>query len=395
MIRGVIFLVLLVVVIDATRSSNDEDEVRRDDAHRSYGEDSTARQAPSKVSYYKSKPNKNRQYLYGSRVPPPGSRVSLNNYAYYAVWRDFKSTHNKSYDTTEEESARFHVFIDNHRKIETHNSEYEAGRKSFQLGMNQFGDMTNEEFRSTMNGYKRELRDQSDSATRGSTFLVPHNTLIPTEIDWRQKGYVTHVKNQGQCGSCWAFSAVGALEGQHFRKSGTMVELSEQNLVDCSSTFGNEGCNGGLMDNAFNYVKSNKGIDTETSYPYEGKDDRCRFKKQDVGAEDTGFVDVKQGDESELEAALATVGPVSIAIDAGHESFQFYKKDVYNEPQCSSTELDHGVLAVGYGVTAQGDLYYIVKNSWGDTWGEQGYIRMSRRKNNQCGVATAASYPLV
>jgi len=319
----------------------------------------------------------------------------LNNYAYYTVWRDFKATHNKSYDTTQEETQRFHTFIDNHRKIEAHNAEYDAGRKSFQLGMNKFGDMTNEEFRQHMNGYRRELRDQSESAERGSTFLVPHNVLIPKDIDWRQKGYVTHVKDQGHCGSCWAFSAVGALEGQHFRKSGTMVELSEQNLVDCSGSFGNEGCNGGLMDNAFKYVKANKGIDTENSYPYEGQDDRCRFKKQEVGATDTGFTDIKEGDESELEAALATVGPVSVAIDAGHESFQFYKKDVYNEPECSPTQLDHGVLAVGYGETPQGEKFYIVKNSWGTGWGENGYIRMSRRKNNQCGIATAASYPLV
>jgi cathepsin L len=387
MIRGALFLLLVVVAIEATRQS--------DDAHRSYGADSADGQTASKVSYWKSKPNKGRQYLYGSGLPPPGRRVSLNNYAYYTVWRDFKTTHNKSYDSTEEETSRFHVFVDNHRKIETHNREYEAGRKSFQLGMNKFGDMTNEEFRSHMNGYKRSLRDESNSALRGSTFLVPHNVLIPTEIDWRQKGYVTHVKDQGHCGSCWAFSAVGALEGQHYRKSGTMVELSEQNLVDCSATFGNEGCNGGLMDNAFKYIKANSGIDTETSYPYEALDGRCRFNKTNVGAEDSGFVDVASGDESQLEAALATVGPVSIAIDAGHESFQFYKKGVYNEPECSSEALDHGVLAVGYGVTPEGELFYIVKNSWNTVWGEDGYIRMSRRKQNQCGVATAASYPLV
>jgi len=262
--------------------------------------------------------------------------------------------------------------------------------------MNKYGDLTNEEFRTHANGFKRSLMDRSDSAPRGSTFLIPHNLQVPTDVDWRTKGYVTHVKDQGHCGSCWAFSAVGALEGQHFRKSGKMVELSEQNLVDCSTAYGNEGCNGGLMDNAFNYVKANKGIDTETSYPYEAKDDRCRFKQQDVGAEDTGFTDVTPGDENALTAALASVGPISVAIDASHESFQFYSKGVYYEPQCSSSALDHGVLAVGYGVDpAKNEKFYIVKNSWGPGWGEKGFIRMARDRENHCGIASAASYPLV
>jgi len=374
MIRGAIFLLLLVLAI----RGSDQDEIRRD------GDDSTGQQVAPKVSYWKSNP-KNRQYFYGGRV-------SLNNYAYFAAWKDFKATHNKSYDTTQEETKRFHIFIDNQRKIETHNREYDAGRKSFQLGMNRFGDMTNQEFRQLMNGYGG-LRDQSDSTGRGSTFLVPHNVLIPKEIDWRQKGYVTHVKDQKDCGSCWAFSAVGAMEGQQFRKSGTMIELSEQNLVDCSRSFNNSGCGGGWMDNAFNYVMANNGIDTEDSYPYEAKDLPCRFKKEDIGAVVTRFVDIKQGDESDLEAALATVGPVSIAVDAG--GFQFYVKGVLNDPDCSTTDLDHAVLAVGYGETPEGEKFYIVKNSWGTIWGETGYIRMSRQKNNQCGVASAASYPLV
>jgi len=260
--------------------------------------------------------------------------------------------------------------------------------------MNKFGDMNIEEFR-TRNGFKRSLMDRNPNAARGSTFLTPHNVNVPTETDWRTKGYVTHVKNQGHCGSCWAFSAVGALEGQHFRKNGSMVELSEQNLVDCSETFGNQGCNGGLMDNAFNYVKSNKGIDTEKSYPYEAKDGRCRFNKATIGADDSGFVDVKPGDEKDLTTAVTTVGPVSVAIDASHESFQFYKKGVYFEPECSPDALDHGVLAVGYGVDKDGGNYYIVKNSWGPDWGESGYIRMARDKENHCGIASAASYPLV
>lgn len=184
------------------------------------------------------------------------------------------------------------------------------------------------------------------------------------------------------------------MEGQHGLKTGKLVSLSEQNLVDCSAAEGNMGCEGGLMDQAFQYVIANKGIDTEMSYPYKAIDESCEFKKNSVGATIKSYVDVKTGSESSLQSAVATVGPISVGIDASQLSFQFYSSGVYDEPACSTTILDHGVTAVGYGAL-NGTPYWKVKNSWGTSWGMSGYIFMSRNKQNQCGIATAASWPVV
>ena len=218
---------------------------------------------------------------------------------------------------------------------------------------------------------------------------------IPDSVDWRTQGYVTAVKNQGECGGCWAFSAVASLEGQHFKAAGKLVALSEQNLIDCSRAQGNEGCEGGLIDQGFQYIINNKGIDTEASYPYNGIDQTCSFKTANIGATCSGLIDIPSGNEDDLTKAVASVGPISVAIDASHVSFQFYSSGIYFEPECSSTELDHSPTVVGYGSLGSGQDYYILKNSWGTLWGDQGYILMSRNKNNNCGIATMASYPIV
>ena len=148
------------------------------------------------------------------------------------------------------------------------------------------------------------------------------------------------------------------------------------------------------MDLAFQYIMENGGIDTEESYPYTAMDGKCHYRRKDSAGTDTGHMDIPQGDEDALEEAVATVGPISVAIDAGHKSFQLYKHGVYTEPECSSTRLDHGVLVVGYGMK-DGQKYWLVKNSCGASWGEEGYIMMARDEDNMCGIATMASYPLV
>jgi cathepsin L len=300
-----------------------------------------------------------------------------------ASWTAWKAKYQKNYLSAEEDAVRKAIFTKNVAYINKHNAE----GHSYELGMNQFGDLTNAEYQS------RYLIKYKRTSVANETHVI-HGGADPSEVDWRTKGYVTPIKDQGQCGSCWSFSTTGSFEGAHFKATGKLVSFSEQNLVDCSTKQGNQGCNGGLMDNAFQYIISNGGLDTESSYPYTARDGTCKYNPANSGGTLSKFVDVTSGSEAALEDAVANIGPVSVAIDASHNSFQFYKKGVYNEPLCSAKNLDHGVLAVGYGTDAGKD-YWLVKNSWGTSWGDQGYIMMTRNKRNQCGIATAASYPIV
>jgi len=333
-------------------------------------------------------------------------------------WETWKLTYEKTYGSKtvgsnnlinrpvgaydQEEKFRMKIWMENKAKIQKHNRQAARGQKSYHLAMNQFGDLLHHEFVAIHNGYKkRSSFNYTGTGTplRGATFLPPaHVELdsLPKNVDWREHGAVTPVKNQGQCGSCWSFSTTGALEAMHHRATGKLVSLSEQNLVDCSTKYGNQGCNGGLMDAAFQYIKDNGGIDTEKSYPYEGEDDTCRYNPLYRGAMDIGFVDVEEGSEHSLKTAIATQGPCSVAIDASHESFQFYSKGIYRDPECSPENLDHGVLAVGYGIDEEsGSAYWLVKNSWSESWGHEGYVKIARNEENMCGIASSASYPLV
>jgi len=294
----------------------------------------------------------------------------------------FKKTY-----SSEEFQIRFTIFKNNMDFIR----DYNAKGTSTVLGLGPFADITNEEYRRIYLGthFDGTARLAQAKAQANPVKRAPLNDTV----NWVDQGAVTAIKDQGQCGSCWSFSTTGSVEGAHFLSTGNLVSLSEQNLMDCSSAEGNNGCNGGLMDDAFEYIIKTKGIDTEASYPYTAKDGRCEYKAANSGATISSYTDVTSGDEGAL-ADAANNQPISVAIDAALDSFQHYTSGIYYEPQCSSSALDHGVLVVGYGTESDGD-YWLVKNSWGTSWGENGYIQMARNQNNNCGIATMASYPTV
>jgi cathepsin L len=268
-----------------------------------------------------------------------------------AAFKDFVQRYNKHY-APHEFSARFAVFRQNLDYI----NGYNALNTGVTLGVNEFADLTHEEFLKRYTGLNISLA--TAPATTENVVVPPRNYTCPagsiapnSSCDWRGSNAVTPIKNQGQCGSCWAFSTTGSVEGATALKSGKLVSLSEQNLVDCSRAEGNEGCNGGLMTQAFTYIIKNKGIDTEASYPYKAADGKCNFNAANVGATITSYQNIPRGNEAALTSAINTLGPISVAIDASHNSFQFYKSGVYYEKSCSPTQLDHGVLAVGIGNT--------------------------------------------
>jgi len=309
----------------------------------------------------------------------------------FPSFKEFQAQYNKVYASEMEAYFRENIYRSNVDKIKSHNAE----KHSYSLGVNEFADLLSSEFRKL---YLAAPKDFSQKLAAAAHHTSAVNVgALPASVDWRTKGCVTPIKNQGQCGSCWAFSTTGSVEGQHALSTGTLVSLSEENLVECSSAEGNDGCNGGLMDDAFTYIIKNNGIDTEASYPYTsgaGAVGKCKFSAANVGATITGYTNIVSGSETDLQNASAIVGPISVAMDAGLESFQLYKSGIYDPALCSSTALDHGVLVVGYGTESAGD-YWIVKNSWGTTWGMAGYFYLARNANNKCGVATEASFPLV
>ncbi|KAF4075341.1 hypothetical protein AMELA_G00233390 [Ameiurus melas] len=300
------------------------------------------------------------------------------------VFKTWMSEHNKQYGL-EEYYQRLQVFTENKKKIDTHN----AGNHKFRMGLNQFSDMTFAEFKK----FYLLKEPQECNATKGNH--VRGAGLYPDSIDWRKKGnYVSEVKNQGACGSCWTFSTTGCLESVTAIATGKLPLLAEQQLVDCAGAFNNHGCNGGLPSQAFEYIMYNKGLMTEDDYPYVGRDGPCKFDPKLAAAFVKEVVNITKYDEMGIVDAVARLNPVSIAFEVLPE-FMHYRDGVYTSTECHNTTetVNHAVLAVGY-AEENGSPYWIVKNSWGPQWGIDGYFYIERGQN-MCGLAACASYPLV
>lgn len=306
------------------------------------------------------------------------------------AWNSFKLQHNKHYKNAAAERARFEIFFDNLNEVNEHNGHFKAGRKSYEKGLNKFSDLTDDEFHSQSSGYGSN-HDDNDDDDDLETHHVPHDADIPESFDWRDKGAVTSVKEQGECDVCWAFAACGALEGAHFLKTGDLRSLSAQNLLDCVRENEDE-CYLGNHRRAFDYIRRNGGIDTERSYSFSGEKQQCDYSPDDSGATLKRYVKIPSGNETALTHAIATVGPVAVAIN---DSFmKNYKGGYYYDSECNRDK-NHEVLAVGYGTSDEWGDYYILKNSWGTSWGEDGYIMFGRNSDNLCGIADEASYPVV
>jgi len=308
------------------------------------------------------------------------------------IWErfsDFRERFQKRYNSFEEFVERYEIFAENMKFIEQHNMDF---TQNFTLGMNQFTDMTNEEFRSKKNGLLK-LGSYCNGFSESSSGL-------PDRVDWRKNGAVTSVKDQGQCGSCWTFSSTGAIEGAWAISKGDLLDLSEQQLVDCAQgiQYGSHGCNGGQMDGAFKYVMNN-GQCSDAAYPYVSG-----VTKEDGTCNDTcepevflsSCSDVEPNNQQVMKQAVFQQ-PVAVAIEADTMYFQSYSSGVLDSAKCG-TKLDHGVLTVGYG-EENGVKYWLVKNSWGTSWGEDGYVKIGRSDSTNdpgiCGIAMQPSFPVV
>jgi C1A family cysteine protease len=306
---------------------------------------------------------------------------------HWGEFNTFQERFEKSYNSMEEMETRFAIFRKNIINIIAHNSD---ANQNFTMGVNQFTDLTPDEFRMMyVSGLKAEV------GSYGCKTFSSGASGAPSTIDWRTKGAVTSVKDQGQCGSCWSFSSTGAVEGAWAISKGQLTDFSEQELVDCATgiSYGSHGCNGGQMEGAFKFVIEN-GQCTLSSYPYTAKDGTCQ--KCSAVAHISSCSDVKPNDQLSLKAAVAQQ-PVAVAIEADTRYFQSYSGGILDSASCG-TSLDHGVLAVGYG-EENGQKYWLVKNSWGTTWGDKGYVKIARSDSTNdagiCGIAMDPSFPSV
>jgi C1A family cysteine protease len=299
-------------------------------------------------------------------------------------FQNWMGEHGRFYATNEEFSQRLQIFKDNLAYIRMHNSQ----GHSYQLGINQFADLTNEEFKAKMLGGR-----PFSFPSKGREFAdIDDSYQLPASVDWRNQGAVTRVKNQGDCGSCWAFSATGAVEGLVAIKTGKLTALSEQQLIDCAGKkYGNSGCDGGDMAYAFDYIRAVGGIESTYTYPYTATQGKCKANSNKFVSKIRDYVAVAPTTKAVMAAAAQQ--PLAVAVNA--DTFQFYSSGVFTGAGCTD-DLNHGVLLVGYNTTEDKQGYWIIKNTWGTGWGLGGYMWLANNSSDVgglCGVNEEVSYP--
>uniref|UniRef100_A0A0K8T3S5 Counting factor associated protein D n=2 Tax=Lygus hesperus TaxID=30085 RepID=A0A0K8T3S5_LYGHE len=315
----------------------------------------------------------------------------VHNYDHHInqAWDNFVKKHKREYNEQSEHALRKYIFKQNHRFIHSHN----RADHGYKLALNHLADRTDGELKALRG------RKITKGSNGGSPFPYKEEGIqtatqtLPIDFDWRLYGAVNPVKDQSICGSCWSFGTTGTIEGAYFVKTGKLISLSEQALVDCSWGYGNNGCDGGLDYTSYEWIMKHGGIPLEEEYgPYLAMDGRCHSDKVKLVAPITGWVNVTAHNERALKLSIFKHGPVSIAINASLKTFSFYSNGVYYDPKCKGgiDDLDHAVLAVGYGWLNH-KKYWLVKNSWSNHWGNDGYILM-QIKNNNCGVMTSPTY---
>lgn len=298
----------------------------------------------------------------------------------FGKFQEFLKKENKKYTTVEEYMARFTIFQTNYKKLEAFTLSPDSKAKSYTVGLNKFADMSAHQFKKTYRNLNIDLIHIIKKKAQALTFMLGNS---PASWDWREHSAVGKVKDQGSCGSCWAFSTTSNLEGLYAIKNGKQISLSEQQLVDCDKI--DSGCNGGLMENAYNYIQKAGGIQLESDYKYTARGSSCKFDQKKVALNITGYTTVSENEE-EIKNFLQTTGPLAVALNA--EPLQFYSGGIIDSDssECDPQALDHAVTMVGYG-SENGQDFWIIRNSWGSGWGENGYFRMARGQGT-CGINT-------